>query len=152
MAQLFSLGRMTTERISKWEPVAGIDCPCADISFAYRGPDTVSVTMHFSRVIGGLPRDLLLTFHGAISMRWESECFGLIPLSDARPFCGGEWSRWSYPLLRVDPSAWLDTHEARHPVATKGRTHFALIAMNDLFHILALPHVDAVWLEVSNAA
>jgi len=107
--------------------------------------------MHFSQVVGGLPRDLILTFRGAISLRWESESLDLISLPEPLPCCAGRWSSWSYPLLRIEHSAWLDSHEARNPVASKRRTHFALISMNDLLHILALPEVEAVWLEASDA-
>ena len=142
------LGCMNNEQCIKWEPVGGIDYPCADISFAYDGPDAVSVTMHFSRVKNCLPKDLHLKFRGAISIQWESESFGLIRLPESLPRCGGSWSRWSFPLLRIEQSAWLATYEGRNPVSSRGRLHFALVAMNDLLHILALPTVDARWMEV----
>ena len=147
---------MTIERFIRWEPISGINCPCADISFTYRGPEDLLVTMHFSRTAGCLPKDLFIKFNGAIIARWESEDFGSLvqPLGavDPKPVqlprCRGDWADWSYPLLQVEHSTYLATYEARNPIATKGRVHFVLIGMNDLLHIVALPEVEATWVEI----
>jgi hypothetical protein len=133
------------QHCTKWEPVSGIDNPCADIAFTYEGPDAVSITMHFSSVNNGSQRDLLLKFRGAISLRWESESFGLIPIAKILPKCEGNWAAWTFPLLRIEHSDWLATYKSHNPVASENRVHFTLIALNDLLHVLALPDVNVTW-------
>ena len=138
---------MNAESAIKWEPAEGILWPCADISFSRQEADTVSVTMHFSRVLDGSPRDLLLMFTGAIALRWESESSGSYPLPPSPPRCPDPWSRWIFPLIRVEHSAWFSEVESQNPPAAAGRAHFWLISMNDLVHVLARPEVSARWLS-----
>jgi hypothetical protein len=139
---------MPVERCVRWEPVSGIESPCADITFACEPSDRLSAIMHFSHMTDHPPRDLRLIFSGAISLRWEDESFGLNPLPDLLPQLGsGAQSKWTFPLLRVEHSAWLAAHEARLPPLAAGRCHFALVALNDLLQILALPDVEAAWVD-----
>ncbi len=145
----WSLGIMTDEHCVQWDGVTGIVSPCADISFVYDQPDEVTVTMHFSCVKGLPSRDLVLSFSGAISARWESESFGLNTLPDTLPKCGGiGWESWTFPLLKIENSSWLKLHVDCHPDAAEGRVHFALVTMNDLFQVLALPTVITKWIDV----
>jgi len=139
---------MNTDRCMKWDVVPSIDSPCADISLTYNNPDTVIVTMHFSHVKGLPSRDLVLTFDGAISLRWESETFGLNPLPEPTPRCtAAAWESWIFPLLKIEDSSWLRAHLNNNPVAAEGRAHFALVTMNDLLQVLALPEVKYQWVE-----
>ena len=139
---------MSADSCDKWEPINGIVAPCADIRFDYVAPFRLSATMYFSHVRDGVPQDLLLHFTGAIALRWESESFGrLVPLPEQLPRCPDPWSRWTFPLLSFDASAWLDSYHGRNPVASEGRRHFALISMNDLLHILARPDAEATWID-----
>jgi hypothetical protein len=102
--------------------------------------------MRFSNVVGGCESDLSLKFSGAIAAQWESESFGLIPLAESLPRCSAErWNTWAFPLLRIEHSMWLASHDARHPVATEGRIHYVLVTTNDLLHVLAQPAVVAIW-------
>ena len=139
---------MPVERCVRWEPVSGIESACGDISFDCGTSDRLSVTMHFSHMTDQPPRDLHLIFSGAISMRWEEESFGLNPLPDPLPQIGsGSQPTWTFPLLRVEHSAWLAAHEARETPLATGRCHFALVALNDLLQILAFPDVEAAWVD-----
>jgi len=134
-----------------WDPLPGLDFPCADMSFAYNPPYRVIARMRFSNIVNGPSSDLQLSFSGAIALRWESESFGLIPLPKPLPKCRSEsWSRYTFPLLRVEHSSWLAEHEAYYLLAAEGRAHFALVSLNDLLHILALPDVDTQWIEPEN--
>ena len=74
---------MPAERCVKWEPVPGIRSACADISFSLDARDRLAMTMHFSFTVGRLQRDLLLTFSGPISIRWEQKIIRFEPTSDA---------------------------------------------------------------------
>ena len=139
---------MPRERALRWEPVPDVRSSCADISLFYAGADQLSVTMHFSPVVGQPACDLRLEFAGAISMRWEDESFGLNPLPEPLPQIGsGAQPTWTFPLLRIEHSSWLAAHGARNPLGAARREHFALVALNDLVQILALPDVEAAWID-----
>jgi hypothetical protein len=66
----------------KWEVFEGLDMPCADISYQWISERNAKmiVLMHFSRVVGGLDKDIELTFSQPIALQWEDETYGLIEL------------------------------------------------------------------------
>jgi hypothetical protein len=137
---------MTSVVAVRWEPVTGVDWPCADILFAYSPPDALHVRMRFSNVVGVREADLVLEFSGAIAAQWESESFGLISLPDLLPKCRSpRWDTWTFPLLRIDNSEWLATYHARNPFGAEGRCHYVIVTMNDLLHVLARPTLEATW-------
>lgn len=139
---------MSDERLIKWETLPGIDFPCADIShrFTSGSPrNSLSVRMHFSRVVDGAPNDLLLVFSKPIALRWHEESFDLERPHAPLPMCSGKWQRWTFPLLRVEYGQWLAQHHASDPPAAQGREEFLLIAMNDVLRVIASPEVEARW-------
>jgi hypothetical protein len=139
---------MNIETCVIWEPVTGVDMPCADLLYRYDPPEHIEVRLRFSNVVNGLENDLLLKFSGAISAQWESESFGLIPIPVPLPKCRSpQWDTWTFPLLRIENSSWWAVHDARHPIAAEGRSHFVLVTMNDLLHVLAKPAVNATWVS-----
>src|SRR5436190_15818428 len=104
-----------------WEPVPGIAGPCGALSFRYDGPDNTSVTMHFAGVRQGSATDLVLRFKGLVSWRWELECPGFNPVPKPLPKCPGpEYKLWTFPLLKVENSAWIAQYAMIYP----RRTHF----------------------------
>jgi hypothetical protein len=142
---------MSTERCVRWEPLENIQSACADISLSLDQQDRLLARMHFSSMIGQPSRDLLLSFSGLISLRWEQEHMGLNPLPQPLPQIGkGEHSNWTFPLLEVENSTWLAACEAHMPSPRDWpRTHFALISLNDLVQVLALPEVKAEWIDLT---
>jgi hypothetical protein len=136
------------ERCSKWDVAPEVDYPCADVSFIYREPGKITVTMHFSNVVGLPERNLEISFEGVVSLRWESESFGLNPLPEELPKCTAvQWQSWTFPLLKVDSSSWLRAHEDNAlPEGTHG--HFALVTMNDLLQIIAKSEPKTRWVSL----
>jgi hypothetical protein len=135
-----------------WEPAAGIDSPCAEIGFRYDPPDKLQARMYFSRVIGGPNQDLEVLFEGVIGIRWSDEFHGSIVYQAPRaaPKCrDSRWANWVFPLLKVYESSWLATYQALP--GTEGREHFALISMNDLLDVIALPDAKARWVPVQES-
>ena len=134
-----------------WEPIAGIDSPCADLSFSYASTGRLRVLMHFSRVAKGPTEDLELVFSGVIAQRWVDEGFGSIfePARGLLPKCRSElWSGWTFPLLTVRESSWLATFQSIPGLpGAQHLQHFALICMNDLLDVLALSDVAARWVS-----
>jgi len=135
------------DQASRWHPAEGIDSPCADISFAYKGTNSLAVTMHFSRVVDRPNRDLVLWFKSAIALRWTTESLEMSSYADPLPKCSSDrWSSWTYPLIRVRNSTWLREHASRDPVESQGREHYLLVSMNDVCELLAL-FVAAAWIN-----
>jgi hypothetical protein len=135
---------------SKWEPAPGIVGPSADISFAYSGRDKASVTMHFSRVVGLPPEDLLLRFEGLVALRWELECPGFDPVPKDLPKCTEvQWRIWTFPLLKIEESEWLKQYQPIYePAKAPSLSHFLLVSMNDLVQLIARSDATAEWISV----
>lgn len=135
-----------------WEPAPGIESPCADIAFRYDPPDKLQARMYFSRVNGGPMKDLEVLFRGVIGIRWADEFHGSVVYQAPRraPRCqDSRWANWVFPLLRVTESSWLATYQALP--GTERREHFALVSMNDLLDVIALPEVEAHWIAVEES-
>jgi hypothetical protein len=132
----------------KWEIVPELDYPCADISFSYTPPDKIEVLMRFSCVKGLAPKDLRLIFDGAVTFAWESEYSCSIPLPKPLPKCASEkWNRWTFPLLEIRNSAWRQNFYNAMPPAAEGRSHYVLVSMNDVVHILSTANIHATWVD-----
>jgi hypothetical protein len=65
--------RSEAKRAEKWEPIDGIDRPCAQISFFYSAVHTATVSMRFDGLALGSPRDLILKFRRVIVLSGEEE-------------------------------------------------------------------------------
>ena len=141
---------MNGDQCFKWEPTTAVDRACADIFFSYDAPHVLVVRMQYSRAAGNPEYDLQLTFRGAIAVRWEEEAFGLNPLPEQRPLTSD--GKWTFPLLVIEQSTWLREYHDRHPVAAASRQHFAMVSMNDLLQVLALPDPRAEWIRGEHAA
>jgi len=137
----------------RWEPVAGVDSPCADISFSWRNGE-FKVVLHFSHVRYSPIPDLELAFRSVAAVRYYDEFHGSIVGERivAPPHCRSDrWSRWVYPMLRVNESTWLKTFsglpgfDPRLPGELYEHYHF--VSMNDLLEIVAMPNPVATWLR-----
>ena len=137
----------------KWFPQPEIDCPCADISFRWESVKggTLKVLMHFSRTVDGLSNDLEIDFGTPLAVAWEEESFGLFfETSEVLPKCGRvSFERWTHPALILSDSRWRDSYADRKYVADDRRsahiTHYFLVSMNDLLHVLAETDPKSQW-------
>lgn len=87
-----------------------------------------------------------MRFRGVVGIRWANEFHGSIIYRAPRPApkcLDSRWANWVFPLLRVSESSWLATYQALP--GTERREHFALISLNDLLDVIALPDVQAQW-------
>jgi hypothetical protein len=111
--------------------------------------------MHFSEVKHGPTLDLELLFSGALTLRWADEFTGSVfhPMSAPAPKCrNARWSEWGFPLLIIQKSSWLATYQSMPELpGTQDLQHFALICMNDLLDIAALPNVAARWVTPTHS-
>jgi hypothetical protein len=130
-----------------WEPAAGIEGPCAEISLTLSRDGTLSVTMHFSDVRGLPNRDLRIQFAGALALHWEDECPGFYPVPPEMAKCSNpQWASWVFPLHKIEDSELLEQFRAVYEVGAAPRlAHFLLIAMDDLVHIIARSDATASW-------
>jgi hypothetical protein len=131
----------TIERASKWMPQPEIDCGCADISFKWRSRKDAAlvIVMHFSRMVGGLERNLELTFTNPLAVRWEEEHCGLIEGPANLPKCSN--GQFVHPTLIIENSAWRKAYVDRLYSAgdpqSKDVRHYFFLSLNDLLHVLA---------------
>jgi hypothetical protein len=128
----------------KFEISELLNFPCADISYQYQSKKDAEliVLMHFSRVLDGCKSDLELTFKSPLALQWEEESYGLIDLPDNLPRCTSKgFETWAYPTMIISGSIWASSYADRINSDNDPRalnvTHFALVAMNDLLHILS---------------
>jgi hypothetical protein len=111
--------------------------------------------MHFSRVVQGLENDLEIIFRDPWAIQWEEESFGLIDSPEKLPKCTGKhFSDWTHPTLIIEGSKWRDSYVNSRYDAMEARdssvTHFFLVSMNDLLHVLAEPDPETKWVEPSD--
>jgi hypothetical protein len=127
------------ERVTKWQPITGIDSSFGSISYSF-DHDVACVRMHGART-------LVLRFSGVVALRFEQECpgidfpaVGLLPM--LRP-------AQTFPLLFVEGSRW---HE-EFSLVYKDILHFALVSSDHLLQVLARAEVGARWdADTSNPA
>ena len=143
------------ERVTKWMPQPEIDFPCTDISYDWKSEKdaTLVVVMHFSRVIDGFAQDLQLTFSRVLAVQWEEESFGLIHSASSLPTC--RFRGWTHPTLIVEGSEWASRYAANRYAAddarTVGITHYFLVSLNDLLHVLSEVEPRTRWVTPVNA-
>jgi hypothetical protein len=142
----------------KWFPLAEIDVACADVSVAWTAgkQSKCVVLMHFSRVLGGPDVDLEITFSNPLSLQWEDESFGLVPAPTVLPKCANDrFSQWTHPTLIVEDSRWADAYASRKYAANDpallGVTHYFLVSMNDLVHVLCESKPVARWVSSADS-
>jgi hypothetical protein len=139
------------ETYERWEPIAGIEAPFADVEISYRGPE-LTLCLVPTPVYGGKDRDLILRFgqriialmsHGEFEHPWNDPGErGPIPRADNPPPY-----TFAFPLLRVIDSEWvasffpsrLDTRE--RPTLT----HYRIITLADTLDVLTQGPVSAEW-------
>ena len=140
------------ERVTKWMPQPEIDFSCADISYEWRSRKdaTLVVVMHFSRVLDGFAQDLQLTFSRVLAVQWEEESSGLIHSQSSLPTC--TFRGWTHPTLIVEGSEWASRYAANRHAADDARvTHYLLVSLNDLLHVLAEVEPRTRWVTPIDA-
>lgn len=127
-----------SERVTKWQPVDGIDFAFGSISYTFN-EDVLCVRMN------GL-RTLALRFSRVAALRFEQECpgidfptVGLLPA--LRP-------AQTFPLLLVEGSRW---HE-EFSFVYKDILHFALVSSDHLLQVLARAEVEARWEDADTSS
>lgn len=142
----------------KWLPEPEIDRACADISFHWSSERhaALTVVMHFSRVVDGLSKDLEINFGRPLAVAWEDESFGLIESPDLLPKCSHEkFKRSTHPTLVIRQSRWRDSYADRKYAADGPKaalvTHYFLVSMNDLLHVLTEAQPKSKWVSPIDA-
>jgi hypothetical protein len=123
------------ERASAWYPVPDINDGFGSISLSYEArvsnePRSVLIVMN-----GG--RTLSLRFTAVIALHFEDDCPGNFPLPPRRPRLNADFM---FPLLKIENSRWA----AQWPM-WPNLTHYALLSLDDLVHLIAGPTVLAHW-------
>lgn len=130
-----------------------IKTPCADISMGVSAERAVDIRMHFSRVKSAGPEDLVLRFEHVIALHWNDEMFGSVfvarpPLPRITNASEPRFMNWTYPILEIDGSPWVEQCLQVRPQMKPPLKHFLLVAMNDLVDVLAQPPTKVAWVSV----
>lgn len=120
-----------SESASAWYPVPDIEDGFGSISFSYRHHDRGALVVMHGR------RQLSLSFTGVIALHFEDDCPGNFPLPVERPRLNAQFM---FPLLKIENSRWL----AQWPM-WRTLTHYALLSLDDLVHVIARPTAEAHW-------
>lgn len=138
-------------RAISWRQVE-VDSLCADISVTResRAGAKLQVRMHFSRVVDGPDKDLLLTFPCAYHFQWEEESFGLTDMPNQMPRLEhGHMPNWPQPLLLVEGSPlaarYADRRFSENDPDRGSVLHFLLMSLNDFVHVISLGEPDHEW-------
>ncbi len=144
------------ETYERWEPIAGIEAPIADVEISYRGPN-LTLCLVPAPAYGGRDRDLILRFdqrivafmtHGEFEHPWNDPGErGPIPKADnPPPFT------FAFPLLQVINSDWIASFS---PLRLGDReraslAHYRIISLFDTVDVLTQGPVSAEWADAAS--
>lgn len=144
---------------NQWEIIQDLDVPCADISYQWQSSEDaqLTVTMHFSRVPGGFASDVQLIFPNPMTLIWEDESLGLVPLPDQLPLCQApDFHDWVYPTLIIEDSElatrYADSTFEREDARWADVEHFVMVSMNDLLHVVSLGRPEVSLIDGESSA
>ncbi|MGH1360600.1 MAG: hypothetical protein ACRBC3_17710 [Burkholderiaceae bacterium] len=136
---------------NQWEIIEGLNAPCADISYEWQSQEDAQlvVTLHFSRVPEGFASDVRLTFPNAMTLLWEDESLGLIPIPDQLPLCSSpSFHDWVFPTLILQNSElatrYADKTFEKDDPRWSDVEHFVMVSMNDLVHVVSLGRPEII--------
>ena len=144
---------METDVFTNYEPVKGIrsyGCGYLSFSFKYtkneKGQDldpVLHVTMHYAGEGEFKDRDLLLTFEGVITMRWNPDIYSTLDinsLSEVR-------ASGSTGALRYSTNSfYLKKYTETYPHMGEGCVNYFICGEEDLLELIALPNAKAEWI------
>jgi hypothetical protein len=142
----------TVETFNRWEPVQGIEWPCAGVRIS-NATDALTMTLEFSNVVGGGARDLLLRLAwgyvvGFASWQefahpWNND--GVI--ADLPKILVGQWASYTFPMLEVLNSNLIaefgDGQRATYPQVR----HFRIVTLDHTVDVLATAEPGAEWVS-----
>jgi len=143
------------ERFNKWEPVAGIEWPCAGVRISNSGRELV-LTLEFSAVVAGGALDLQLRAPWGCVVGFASWHEFAHPWNNevniaSLPSLGNAWPNHTFPLLEVTNSHLLaslgDGQRASYP----STRHFRIVTMDHTVDVLATEPPEATWLAPATA-
>jgi len=111
--------------------------------------------MHFSRVRHSKPEDLILSFAHLVALHWHDEMFGSIfvarpPLPRIKEASEPTFMNWTYPILEIDESPWVEQSQQVLPQTSPPLKHYLFVAMNDLVDVLAQPPTKVTWVSAGD--
>lgn len=134
------------DAIKRWEPVDGIDSPCAEVDFVTSGQWLILV-LRFSLVIGDCTRDLRLQCEWGDVVGFTSwqELAHLCrePAFEGAPKLGDPWADYAFPVLELCESGWLT--DVQCPPYSNLR-HFRIITLDHTVDLLTTSEPHAEWL------
>jgi hypothetical protein len=141
------------EKVSRWEPIPDVpESPCADFKLESLETGKAKVTLRYSWVLGNTADlELLFADVNAIRTFWDGD--GDAAQTDGDPpRCSGRHAGYIWPLLIVEPSAWLNTGHFATSVAIAEAMnkpawrHYRMLTLERSLDVLARGIVLAHWI------
>lgn len=132
------------ERLEKWEPTGEIATPAAR-ALIVEDQGGLAVTLMFSEIVDGLHPDLHINF-GRVPAYTVHEEF-VHPWNDSQtepPKLTGEWEGYTYPLLLVQDSEWVNSLTERL-VSYEAPIHYRLVTLDQIVDVLCNKLPAANW-------
>jgi hypothetical protein len=118
------------------DPAAGVDLHLVD--------GLLTVRVLFSKMIGGLSQDLVLTFRQPVAVSSFDEFqhpWNFEPVGDL-PRLTGKWANYAYPLLAVNGSAWVTQAEGN---GRENLQHLRIVTLGDTVDVVGSDPDSVSW-------
>jgi hypothetical protein len=138
---------MELEKCNKWEPIDGITTP-ASHALIEEVREGLFVTLVFSQIQEGRDADLKINFgrvpaysvHEEFVHPWNSY------KADAPPELAENWSGWSFPLVIVKNSVWLQSFSEIQMLNYKNSIHYRLITLDQTVDVICNTVPEVIWI------
>jgi len=135
------------DELIPWRPLQGIDAPCAAVDLEELGGQ-LTLLLRFSQFIGGIPRDLRLSFGRVVAVVSYEE--SAHPWNDDpvdQPKLLGKWSQFTFPCLEVRNSSWLASFGEARVLGYQELRHFQVVTLDKTVDVLTDAPVIPEWLD-----
>jgi hypothetical protein len=139
---------MMIGRYEKWEPVGGAVTPAARAIIKDDGEGLV-VILVFSEIVNGLDSDLRVDMGRVPAYTVHEEFVHPLNSSDVSslPKLGDQWENYTYPLLLVSDSPWLDTFSDSQLIGYSNLLHYSFVTLDQTVDVLSSNPPKVSWIK-----
>jgi hypothetical protein len=139
---------MIVERAEKWKPVEGIVTPTAR-ALVKENHEGLTVVLKFSEIVNGPQCDLLIncgrvpaySVYGEFVHPWNG------PATDY-PTLAGDWDDYTYPLLQIQDSEWMNSL-AERLIPDTALVHYRFVTLDQIVDVLCTKLPEVGWIKAA---
>ena len=126
-----------------------LEWPCASV-IVEEDRGELEIRAVFSEIVGGRTQDLCLRFGRVVAIAsfeeiaypWDDEDVELPRLS-------GDWRNYTYPILTIENSEWMELVGDALPQRSEALTHFCVVTLDKTIDVLAEHRPTCIWITPS---